>query len=67
MIERAPRILSEQWMLIGRQAHTPTGGRIDLLTIAPDASLVQIEQNQELCRTPRLAATDAHERPSDGG
>jgi hypothetical protein len=43
MIENDPRILSEQWMLIGRQEHTPTGGRIDLLAIAPDASLVLIE------------------------
>jgi len=35
MIESDPRILSEQWLLIGRQEHTPTGGRIDLLAIAP--------------------------------
>ena len=35
MIENDPRILSEQWMLIGRQEHTPTGGRIDLLAIGP--------------------------------
>ena len=28
MIENDPRILSEQWMMIGRQEHTPTAGRI---------------------------------------
>jgi hypothetical protein len=51
MIENDPRILSEQWMLIGRQEHTPTGGRIDLLAIAPDASLVLIELKRD--KTPR--------------
>jgi hypothetical protein len=29
MIENDPRILSEQWMLIGRQEQTRTGGRIN--------------------------------------
>lgn len=38
-------------MLIGRQEHTPTGGRIDLLAIAPDASLVLIELKRD--KTPR--------------
>ena len=51
MIESDPRILSEQWMLIGRQIITPTGGRIDLLAIAPDASLVLIELKRD--KTPR--------------
>jgi uncharacterized protein YeaO (DUF488 family) len=51
MIERDPRILSEQWMLIGRQLITPNGGRIDLLAIAPDASLVLIELKRD--KTPR--------------
>ena len=51
MIESDPRILSEQWLLIGRQEHTPTGGRIDLLAIAPDASLVLIELKRD--KTPR--------------
>lgn len=51
MIENDPRILSEQWLLIGRQEHTPTGGRIDLLAIAPDASLVLIELKRD--KTPR--------------
>lgn len=29
-----PRILSDQWMLIGRQIITPMGGRLDLPAIA---------------------------------
>ena len=40
MIVAAPRILSDEWMLIGWQEDTGFGGRIDLLAIAPDASLV---------------------------
>jgi hypothetical protein len=43
MIVTAPEILSAEWMLIGRQEQTGMGGRIDLLAIAPDASLVLIE------------------------
>jgi RecB family endonuclease NucS len=51
MIVRDPRILSSEWMLIGRQEVTAHGGRIDLLAIAPDASLVLIELKRD--RTPR--------------
>lgn len=51
MIVRDPRILSSEWMLIGRQEITSHGGRVDLLAIAPDASLVLIELKRE--RTPR--------------
>ena len=46
MIIVAPQILSSEWMLIGRQEQTGLGGRIDLLAIAPDASLVLIETAQ---------------------
>jgi hypothetical protein len=51
MIVRDPRILSSEWMLIGRQELTSHGGRIDLLAIAPDGSLVLIELKRD--RTPR--------------
>ena len=43
MITKEPKILSDDWMLIGRQEKTTTGGVIDLLAIAPDGSLVLIE------------------------
>jgi len=51
MIVNDPRILSSEWMLIGRQESTSHGGRIDLLAIAPDGSLVLIELKRD--RTPR--------------
>ncbi|MFZ4289154.1 hypothetical protein [Variovorax sp. HJSM1_2] len=51
MIVREPRILSSEWMLIGKQEITSHGGRIDLLAIAPDGALVLIELKRD--RTPR--------------
>lgn len=57
MITSAPNILSSEWMLIGRQEQTSYGGRIDLLAIAPDASLVLIELKRN--RTPREIVAQA--------
>ena len=51
MIVAQPLLLSDAWMLIGRQGHTGQGGIIDLLAIAPDGSLVLIELKRH--RTPR--------------
>jgi hypothetical protein len=57
MIVADPNILSSDWMLIGRQEQTPFGGRIDLLAIMPDASLVLIELKRD--RTPREVVAQA--------
>ena len=57
LILAAPEILSGEWMLIGRQEQTGLGGRIDLLAIAPDASLVLIELKRN--RTPREIVAQA--------
>ncbi len=57
MIVAAPRLLSEEWMIVGRQEDTGIGGRIDLLAIAPDASLVLIELKRD--RTPREVVAQA--------
>lgn len=56
MIVSAPRIVSDEWMLIGRQELTHTG-RLDLLAIAPDGALVLIELKRE--RTPREVVAQA--------
>ncbi len=57
MIVNAPDILSDEWMLIGRQESTGMGGRIDLLAVAPDGALVLIELKRD--RTPREVVAQA--------
>jgi hypothetical protein len=51
MIVARPAILSEEWLLIGQQEITPNGGRLDLIALAPDASVVLIELKRD--KTPR--------------
>ena len=57
MIVAAPRILSDDWMLIGRQVRTKTGSRADLLAMAPDASLILVELKRH--RTTREVVAQA--------
>lgn len=57
MIVAAPGIISDDWMLIGQQERTGLGGVIDVLAIAPDASLILIELKRE--RTPREVVAQA--------
>lgn len=57
MIIQDPAILSYQWMIIGEEVYTLDSGRIDLLAIAPDASLILIELKRD--RTPREVVAQA--------
>src|SRR5687768_6324861 len=57
MIVARPSILSDEWMLIGRQESTGSGGIIDLLAIAPDGALVLIELKRD--RSPREVVAQA--------
>ncbi|TMP31587.1 nuclease [Pseudoalteromonas rubra] len=57
MIVQEPRLLSDEWMLIGQQEHTYNKQPLDLLAIAPDASLVLIELKRD--RTPRDVVAQA--------
>lgn len=57
MIIQDPSILTDQWMIVGEEVNTLDSGRIDLLAIAPDASLVLIELKRD--RTPREVVAQA--------
>ena len=57
MIVAKPEIVSDEWMIIGQQVETGFGGRIDLLAIAPDSSLILIELKRG--RTPREVVAQA--------
>ncbi|MBA0167108.1 MULTISPECIES: nuclease [Pectobacterium] len=57
MIIQDSSILSDQWMMIGEEVNTLDSGRIDLLAIAPDASLILIELKRD--RTPREVVAQA--------
>lgn len=57
MIVSQPRILSSEWMLVGRQVGTGYGGWIDLLAIAPDGTLVVVELKRD--KTPREVVAQA--------
>jgi hypothetical protein len=57
MIVAQPRILSSEWMLIGRHVDTGLCGRMDLLAVAPDGSLVLVELKRN--RTPREVVAQA--------
>src|SRR5690242_18492726 len=57
IIVAEPSILHDQWMLIGRQVDTGFGGRLDLLSVAPDGALILIELKRD--RTPRDVVAQA--------
>jgi hypothetical protein len=57
MIAADPSILSDRWLLIGRQVQTTHGGFVDLLALNADAQLIVIELKRE--RTPREVVAQA--------
>jgi hypothetical protein len=57
MIVAAPGMLSDAWMLIGRQERTAHGGYVDLLALAPDGAVVLVELKRN--RTPRDVVAQA--------
>ncbi|MCE5211527.1 MAG: endonuclease NucS [Deltaproteobacteria bacterium] len=57
MIYEDPNILSDRWMLIGRQVPTAHGGKIDLLALNQDGQIIVIELKRDL--TPREVVAQA--------
>ncbi len=57
MICAVPQLLSEEWMIVGKQEQTSSAGRVDLIAMAPDASLILIELKRD--RTPRDVVAQA--------
>ena len=57
MIVQEPRMLSDEWLLIGQQEKTYNNQPLDLLAIAPDGSLVLIELKRD--KTPREVVSQA--------
>ena len=57
MIVSAPTILSDRWMLIGRQIRTAFDQVIDLLALNPDGQLIIIELKRN--QTPRVVVAQA--------
>lgn len=57
MIVEAPDILSERWLLIGRQVRTVHGGIIDLLALNQDGQVIVVELKRSL--TPREVVAQA--------
>ncbi|MBI2353658.1 MAG: DUF91 domain-containing protein [Deltaproteobacteria bacterium] len=48
MITEDPTILSDRWLLIGRQVRTTHGGFIDLLALNQDGQLIVIELKSKI-------------------
>jgi hypothetical protein len=57
MISEDSNILSDRWMLIGRQVRTVHGGKVDLLALNQDGQIIVIELKKDL--TPREVVAQA--------
>jgi hypothetical protein len=57
MIKEDPTILSDRWLIIGRQVRTTHGGFIDLLALNQDGQIIVIELKRDM--TPREVVAQA--------